>query len=111
MLRILGRLKPFSLAIALGVALIFGQTMADLYLPTLMADVVNKGIATNSIDAILRYGLIMLIMAFASMVASVAAGFLSSRVQQGGGKKTGVNRGKSAARGHQDRRLGFCLGR
>ena len=85
MLRILGRLKPFSLAITLGVVLIFAQTMADLCLPTLMADVVNKGIATNSIDAILRYGLIMLIMAFASMVASVAAGYLSSRIALGFG--------------------------
>jgi ATP-binding cassette subfamily B multidrug efflux pump len=82
---ILRRLRPFAPAIALCIALIFGQTMADLYLPTLMADVVNKGIATNSIDAIIRFGIIMLVVACASMVASVSAGFLSSRVALGFG--------------------------
>ena len=85
MLNVLGRLRPFTPAIALCLFLIFGQTMADLFLPTLMADVVNKGIAENSVAAILRYGAMMLAVACASVAASVAAGFLSSRIALGFG--------------------------
>ena len=44
MLRLVGYLKPYRRGVAAALALILLQTLAELYLPTLMADVVDQGI-------------------------------------------------------------------
>ena len=50
MLRLRKYLKPYILLILLCFALLFGQGMADLFLPELMSDIVNTGIQRGGIE-------------------------------------------------------------
>lgn len=57
-----------------------GQVSASLLLPGLSADVIDKGIAAQSTDAILRYGGWMGAASLAQLVLSVAAVVLGARI-------------------------------
>jgi ATP-binding cassette subfamily B multidrug efflux pump len=50
MLKLLKHLKPFTWAIVIIFALLFGQAMSDLALPGYMAKIVNVGISANGIE-------------------------------------------------------------
>jgi len=65
---------------------IFGQAMAELALPTLMADVVNNGMIQGDNAYIITYGGYMLIVALASTACSIIGAFLSAKVSLGVGK-------------------------
>ncbi len=86
MIRLYRFLKPFSVALLVSVVLIFGQTISQLYLPTLMADIVDNGIARKNVGYIVSTGEVMLLITIGGMVASVAATFLSSRAASGFGR-------------------------
>lgn len=86
MLKLLRFLKPFSLLVAGVLTLVFLQSLAELYLPTLMADIVDFGIVRGDTGYILRTGGFMLLVALAGMIASVTASFLSAKASLGFGK-------------------------
>lgn len=65
---------------------IFGQAMAELALPTLMADIVNNGMMKGDNGYIITYGGYMLIVALASTVFSIIGAFLSAKVSLGVGQ-------------------------
>jgi ATP-binding cassette, subfamily B, multidrug efflux pump len=79
-------LKPYAVPIAAALIVIFLQCMGDLYLPTLMSDIVNNGITNNDIDYIARTGLMMLAVALGSSGCAVLASYLSSHVAMGMGE-------------------------
>nr|WP_028550544.1 ABC transporter ATP-binding protein [Paenibacillus sp. UNC451MF] len=85
MIRMFTFLRPFRWPIAAVLALIFLQSLSDLYLPTLMADIVDKGIVEGDIPYIFRIGAFMLLVAAAGAVCSVAASFLSAKTAAGFG--------------------------
>lgn len=87
MLRLFKLLKPYRLPIALVLVLIFIQTLSELYLPTLMADIVDVGIVHGDTSYILKIGGFMLEVAAFGVVCSIAAGFLSSKVSVGFGRR------------------------
>nr|WP_150960404.1 ABC transporter ATP-binding protein [Aneurinibacillus sp. XH2] len=87
MLRLFKLLKPYRLPIALVLVLIFIQTLSELYLPTLMADIVDVGIVHGDTSYILKIGGFMLVVAAFGVVCSIAAGFLSSKVSVGFGRR------------------------
>lgn len=87
MLRLFKLLKPYRLPIALVLVLIFIQTLSELYLPTLMADIVDVGIVQGDTSYILKIGGFMLLVAAFGVVCSIAAGFLSSKVSVGFGRR------------------------
>lgn len=60
MLRLLKYLKPFTAMIIAVLAFVFLQTLSDLYLPTLMADIINKGVMQGDTGKILQIGGLML---------------------------------------------------
>ncbi|HEX7057270.1 MAG TPA: ABC transporter ATP-binding protein [Bacilli bacterium] len=66
------------------VALLFltGEAICDLTLPTLMADIVDIGVAQKRMDAILRYGGQMLLIAALGAVAAAVRNVVSSNVSQ-----------------------------
>jgi len=68
-------------------ALAVGQSVANLYLPNLMADIVNKGISTFDTNYIWKTGGLMLIVTIGGVVCSVVGIFLSSQVATGMSKK------------------------
>ena len=87
MLRLYRRfLRPFRVAIAAILVLVLLQSLANLFLPRLMADIVDKGIVHKDIPYILGTGGVMLLIAAGGMVCSIAAAFLSSQTSVGLGR-------------------------
>ncbi|MBN1501575.1 MAG: ABC transporter ATP-binding protein [Spirochaetes bacterium] len=85
MIKLFKYLRPFGFQVALIVVLIFLQTMADLSLPTLMSDIVDKGIAMGNTAVIWKTGIYMLIVAFIAITFNISAGYLSARTAIGFG--------------------------
>ncbi len=79
MIRLYRFLAPFKLTIAAILALVFLQSLCNLYLPNLMANIVDHGIQNKDIGYIVRIGGLMLAIAALGLVCSLIAGFLSSR--------------------------------
>lgn len=86
MLKLYRYLKPYALSIAVVLVLIFFQTMADLYLPTLMSDIINKGVMNGDTDYILKTGGVMLLIAGAGVLCALVVSFLASRTAVGFGR-------------------------
>ena len=80
-------LKSFKGSIVLVMILIFLQTLSELLLPTLMAEIVNKGIVYNDIDYIIDTGKIMLFVALIGTSCAIIAGYLASKTGMGLGRK------------------------
>lgn len=80
MLKLFRILRPYYLLLVGVVVTLFGQAMAELALPTLMADIVNNGMLKGDTAFIMAFGTYMLIVALASTCFSIASSFLSSIV-------------------------------
>ncbi|WOI59532.1 ABC transporter ATP-binding protein [Streptomyces fradiae] len=72
-------LAPYKRAIALLVALQLVQTGATLYLPTLNADIIDKGVVTGDTNYILRYGGLMIAVSVVQVVGNVGAVLYGAR--------------------------------
>ena len=66
--------------------LVFAQTFSELYLPTLMADIVDTGIVNGNIPYIINTGGFMLLIAAAGTLCSIGASFLASKTAAGLGR-------------------------
>lgn len=86
MIRLLKLLKPFIWSVISVLAFLFLQAMAELYLPTLMSEVVNNGMMKGDTGYIWRYGGYMLIVALGSTACAIIGSLLSSRVAMGVGR-------------------------
>jgi len=76
-------LKSFRGSIFLVMILIFMQTISELMLPTLMAEIVDKGIVNNDIEYIINTGKIMLLVALIGTSCAISAGYVSSKIGLG----------------------------
>src|SRR5690606_35920668 len=72
-------LRAYSRPLLGVVALQFAGTMASLYLPSLNADIIDRGIAVGDTGHILEVGGWMLVVTFVQIVCSVAAVYLGAR--------------------------------
>ena len=79
-------LKQYTAHILIVVVLLFVQVLSDLYLPTLMADIVDIGLVNNDVGYILRIGAFMLLIAAGGTVCAIIATYLSSKTAVGFGK-------------------------
>lgn len=86
MLKLSKHLKHFQLPIFLVLGLVLFQTFSELYLPTLMADIVDKGVVTGDTSYIWKTGRTMLLVAALGMICSIAASFFSAKAASGFGK-------------------------
>jgi ATP-binding cassette subfamily B multidrug efflux pump len=86
MLRLLTFLKPFRGLVALVFALTLAQTLAGLYLPRLMADIVDHGIVPGNTRQILYIGALMLLMPLAGTAAAVGSAYFAAKVATGFGR-------------------------
>ena len=66
-------LRPYTGLLVCVLVLQFAQVMASLYLPTLNADIIDKGVAAGDAGYIWRMGAFMLGVSLAQGVCSVAA--------------------------------------
>lgn len=83
MLKIYKNLKGYIPHICAIILLIFVQVFTDLYLPTLMSDIVNTGIMKEDVGYILREGGLMISVAGLGIVCAILASLIGSRVSIG----------------------------
>ena len=83
MIKLLRFLKPYRFLLVVIFVLAVGQSVANLYLPTLMADIVNKGIAAFDTAFIWRTGGLMALVAIAGTVCAVIGIYYSSQIATG----------------------------
>lgn len=91
MIKLLKNLKPFALSVLAILVLAFLQSMADLYLPTLMSDIVNNGILkvsakgarTPDIPYIWSTGGKMILVSGASITCAIIGSLLASKTTLG----------------------------
>ena len=86
MLKIYRRLKPYTLQLLAVVVLVFFQVICDLYLPTVMSDIIDGGIMKENVNYILHEGIYMLLISGAGAASAVLASFLSSKIALGLGR-------------------------
>ncbi|MEJ6951913.1 ABC transporter ATP-binding protein [Natronospora cellulosivora (SeqCode)] len=72
-------LKEYKITITAIVFLFFVQTIAQLYLPTLLADIVDIGIVNGDISFIMRLGVLMLFLALFATFCTVFANYLAAK--------------------------------
>jgi len=86
LLKLFNHLKPFWTYIALVLVLVFFQSLSELYLPNLMANIVDTGIIKGDISYIFKVGILMLLVTLGGTICAVLASFLASKVAMGFGK-------------------------
>lgn len=86
MLKLFRYLKPYWILVAAVLLLVFFQTLSELYLPTLMSDIVDKGVVKGDTDYIWRIGGLMLLVALGGMACSIGASFFSAKSASGFGR-------------------------
>ena len=79
-------LRPYRKTLLVVLALQSVQALAALYLPSLNADVIDKGVVTGDTGYIWRVGGLMLLFTLVQIVFNVAAVFYGSRAAMGFGR-------------------------
>jgi ATP-binding cassette subfamily B multidrug efflux pump len=79
-------LRPYKRSVAFVLALLLVQAIANLYLPTLNADLINYGVAKGDIGYIWHAGFIMLGASGAVILASLVLAYLSAKVAMAFGR-------------------------
>jgi ATP-binding cassette subfamily B protein len=78
-------LRPYSRQISILVTLLVAQTVGNLYLPNLNADIINNGVVEGHLHYILSTGEVMLGLTLLVGVCAVIAVYWASRVAMGAG--------------------------
>lgn len=86
MIKLLKNLTFYKWIVLAVFGLVFIQSMADLYLPTLMSDIIDKGVVLGDKPYIWKIGGFMLLVAAIGMLASAAASYFSSKAAMGLGR-------------------------
>lgn len=86
MIKILRFLKPYRFLLVLVLVLAIGQATANLYLPNLMANIVDNGIVKADTGYIWRTGGLMVLVAIGGTLCAVVGIFFSSQIATGMGK-------------------------
>jgi ATP-binding cassette subfamily B protein len=79
-------LRPYRRLLAAVVAFQFVGTMASLYLPSLNADIIDRGVAVGDTDQIMRTGGWMLLVSLLQIACSIIAVYLGAKTAMGFGR-------------------------
>lgn len=85
-MKLFQHLKPYRWLVAAVLVLVFFQTLTELYLPTLMSDIVDTGVVKGDTGYIWRIGGVMLLIALGGMICSVGSSFYSAKAASGFGR-------------------------
>ena len=80
--RIFSYLKPYKLAVAIALLLMLTELVVELLHPLLMAKIIDEGILTGDLDAVLKWGGIMVLFSFIAFAAGVTNSFFAAHVSQ-----------------------------
>ena len=72
-------LRPYALLLWIVVVFQFVQAMASLYLPSLNADIIDKGVATGDTNYILSTGMLMIFVTLVQIAATITAVYFGAR--------------------------------
>ncbi len=86
-MRLMKRLKSYWLGIAVVLLLTFIQVLGQLYLPTLMSNIVDKGIVQGDKGYIWKTGSFMLLISAGAVLLSVIIVYIASRISMGFGRE------------------------
>lgn len=86
MLKLFRFLKPFWLPITFVLVVVFLQALSDLYLPTLMSDIVDTGIVQGDTNYIMKIGGFMLLVAAGGGICAIIGSFMSAKIAVGYGQ-------------------------
>ena len=86
MFKLFSYLKPFKGLVTLVVLLAFAQSLSALYLPRLMADIVDHGIVTGNTRQIMITGTWMLAVALLGTACAVGSSYFSAMAATGFGR-------------------------
>ena len=78
-------LRPYRTQVVVLTALLIAQTVGNLYLPNLNADIINDGVVAGNLHYIIRTGVWMILLTFAIGIFAVIAVYLASRVSMATG--------------------------
>src|SRR5438046_9829214 len=79
-------LRPYAASVSLVVSLLLVQSIANLYLPNLNADIINNGVAKGDVGYIWRTGAVMLGITLVLGVLAVAGVYWAPRASVGVGR-------------------------
>jgi ATP-binding cassette subfamily B protein len=79
-------LKPYRGLAVLVLALIFLQSLSELYLPTLMADIVSIGVPSGDTSYILKMGGWMLLVAVVGTLCAITSSYCAAKTAAGFGR-------------------------
>lgn len=83
MIALFKHIKPFYVSIGAAITLVFMQILTELFLPTLMAGIVDTGIVNGDTGYIMRRGALMLLIAAGGTLCSILVSFLASKTAIG----------------------------
>lgn len=86
MIKLMKFLSPYKGRVGVMLILMFLQMLGTLYVPTLTADIVNKGIITGDLERVWRIGSFMLLVAVLIAGVSIIQTYLSTSVFTGMGR-------------------------
>ncbi|MCT4781566.1 ABC transporter permease, partial [Exiguobacterium antarcticum] len=86
MIKLLKNLTTYKWAVFAVLILVFAQSMSDLYLPTLMADIIDNGVVTGDTAYIWKIGAVMLGITGLGALAAITASYYSSKAAMGLGR-------------------------
>ncbi|WEK55541.1 MAG: ABC transporter ATP-binding protein [Candidatus Cohnella colombiensis] len=86
MLKLFRYLKPYRWPVIMVMVLVLLQCLCELYLPTLMADIVNDGVVKGNTGYIWQIGAFMIGVTAVGTVVSILASYLSARISAGFGR-------------------------
>lgn len=79
-------IRPYAREVAIVVVLVLIQSIANLYLPNLNADIINNGVAKGDIPYIWRTGAVMLGITLGLGVIAIGGVYWASRASMGVGR-------------------------
>ena len=80
---ILKYLKNYKLLIILNVISVFGFALVELGIPTIMAEVIDNGIANNDITYIKQKGILIAIISIIGVLGTILLRYCSSKISTG----------------------------
>jgi ATP-binding cassette subfamily B multidrug efflux pump len=86
MIRLFRYLKPYATMVTAVLVLLFIGALTELYLPTLMSDIINTGVVKGDTAYIWKVGGFMLLIAAGGAITAIASTYFSARIAVGFGR-------------------------
>ena len=84
MLKVLAKyIKEYKLASLLTIVFIIGEVIFELLIPYMMTFIIDKGVAINDFNAVIKYGSIMIVLAVLGLICGIAAGIYGANASAG----------------------------